>query len=182
LLGSRLRDLRSVLRYLRGRTDLDVKRVALWGDSFAATNAPDRNLAVPLEVDEFPNQAEPLGGLLALLGGLFEDDVRAVSARAGLAGYRTLLQSPFCYVPHDALVPDVFAAGDLCDLAAAIAPRALHLEGLVDGLNCPVATDVVVRTYEPARAAYRTAKADSRLDLGKDGTAERWLLDRVRAE
>src|SRR5206468_3635026 len=39
LLGSRLRDLRSVLRYLRSRSDLDAHRLALWGDSFAPTNA-----------------------------------------------------------------------------------------------------------------------------------------------
>ena len=46
--------------------------------------------------------AEPLGGLLALFGALFEDDVRAVSVHGGLAGYESLLLSPFCYVPHDA--------------------------------------------------------------------------------
>ena len=52
-----------------------------------------------------PDQAEPLGGLLALLGGLFEDDVRAVAVRGGLVSYASLLDSPFFYVPHDAVVP-----------------------------------------------------------------------------
>src|SRR5262249_23036922 len=35
LVGSRLRDLRSVLAHLRQRPDLDSKRILLWGDSFA---------------------------------------------------------------------------------------------------------------------------------------------------
>ena len=135
LLGSRLRDVRSVLRYLRSREDLDAGRVALWGDSFAPPNPKGQDLAVPLGVDEFPDLAEPLGGLLALFGGLFEDGVRAVYVRGGLTGYHSLLQSPFCYVPHDVVVPGALTAGDLCDVAAALAPRPLRLEGLVDGLN-----------------------------------------------
>src|SRR5205823_3946878 len=149
------------LRYLRGRADLDGRRIGLWGDSFAPPNAEGRDLAVPLDAERFPHQAEPLGGLLALLGALFEGETRAVSIRGGLLGYATLLRSPFCYVPHDALVPGVFEAGDLCDLAAGLAPRALRLEGLVDGLNRTVPDDQAARTLEPARAAYRSLQAPS---------------------
>jgi hypothetical protein len=104
--------------------------------------------------------------------------------RGGLVSYLSLLQSPFCYVPHDALVPGVFEAGDLCDLAAAAAPRALSLEGLVDGLNRLVPADQAARTFEPARAAYRSVKAASRLRLeGKDsapGSTTKWLLRQLR--
>jgi hypothetical protein len=39
------------------------------------------DLAVPLDVDPFPHLAEPLGGLLACFGALFEDDDRAVYVR-----------------------------------------------------------------------------------------------------
>ena len=135
LVGSRLRDVRSVLRYLRTRADLDAGRVALWGDSFAPANPEGRDLAVPLDADPFPHQAEPLGGLLALFAALFEDGVRAVYVRGGLTGFESLLQSPFFYVPHDALIPGALTAGDLCDVAAALAPRPLRMEGLVDGLE-----------------------------------------------
>jgi cephalosporin-C deacetylase-like acetyl esterase len=186
LVGARLRDLRSVLRYLRSRTDLDRKRVALWGDSFAAPNPKDRDLAVPLDAQRQPSPAEPLGGLLALLGALYEEEVRAVSIRGGLVSYLSLLQSPFCYVPHDALVPGVFEAGDLCDLAAAAAPRALSLQNLVDGLNRQVPADQVAWTFAPARAAYRSLKAASRLRLeGKDsaaGSTAKWLLRQLRTD
>src|SRR5262249_41682017 len=105
LVGARLRDLRAVLRYLRSRPEVDPSRIGLWGDSFAPVNPDDRTLEVPLAAARLPDQAEPLGAALALFGALFEDGVRAVSARGGLAGYDTLLHSPFCYVPHDAVVP-----------------------------------------------------------------------------
>jgi hypothetical protein len=185
LVGSRLRDVRSVLRHLRSRGDLDARRVALWGDSFSPPNPEGRDLAVPLGVDDFPDLAEPLGGLLALFGALFEDGVRAVSVRGGLTGYHPLLQSPFCYVPHDALVPGALTAGDLCDVAAALAPRPLRLEGLVDGLNREVASDVLARTQGPVLAAYRALGAEPRLQLGGAeavGPAARWISRQLRAD
>jgi hypothetical protein len=165
LAGARLRDLRSVLCYLRERTDLDPARVALWGDSFAPVNPEGRRLEVPLDADRLPDQAEPLGGLLALLAALFEDSIQAVYAQGGLAGYASLLQSPFCYVPHDVVVPGALTAGDLCDVAAALAPRPLRLEGLVDGLNCRVPAAVLGTTFELTRMAYQTAGAQDRFVL-----------------
>jgi hypothetical protein len=185
LLGSRLRDVRSVLRHLRSRGDLDARRVALWGDTFSPPNPKGRNLAVPLGVDDFPDLAEPLGGLLALFGALFEDDVRAVTVRGGLTGYHSILQSPFCYVPHDALVPGALSAGDLCDMAAALAPRPLRLEGLVDGLNREVPPDVLAQTQGPVLAAYGALGAESRLELGgAEGMepAARWILRQLRSD
>ncbi len=180
LLGARLRDLRSVLRYLRTRADLAPGRVALWGDSLAPPNPKDRNLAVPLEVDPFPDQAEPLGGLLALLGALYEDDIRVVYTHGGLVSYHSLLQSPFCYVPHDALVPDALTVGDLPAVAAALAPRPLRLEGMVDGLNRQVSAEVLGKQLAPVRMAYQALQADAHL-LGDGagtarGSAVRWVV------
>jgi dienelactone hydrolase len=179
--GQRLADLRAVLRYLRGRGDL-AERVALWGDSFAPVNARDRNLAVPLDAD-LPDQAEPGGGLLALLGALYEDAVGAVYVRGGLTGYEALLTSPFCYVPADVVVPGALTAGDLCDVAAALAPRPLRLEGLVDGLNRRAPVAEVVRALGPARGAYRAAGAAEALRIDEtapaDSPVSRWLFERL---
>jgi hypothetical protein len=166
MVGLRLRDLRAVLHYLRSRKELDATRVALWGDSFARVNPEGRNLAVPLDAENLPDFAEPLGGLLALFGALFEDDVRAVYARGGLSSYYSLLQSPFCYLPHDVIVPGALTAGDLCDVAAALAPRPLRLEGLLDGLNRRVVAETVTKIFEPTRAAYRSTGTEGRLQLG----------------
>lgn len=184
VLGSRLRDLRSVLRYLRTRPDLDAGRLALWGDSFASVNSPDDNLHVPWDAEKLPAQAEPLGGLLALFGALFEDEVRAVSIRGGLAGYHTLLPSQFLFVPHEALVPGALTAGDLSDVAGALAPRPLRLEGLVDGLNRRVPAESLAKTLEPARTPYQRAGADQRLQVevtvSPDAKLAAWLLQQVR--
>jgi cephalosporin-C deacetylase-like acetyl esterase len=184
LVGLRLGDLRSVLKYLRTRDDLNAKNVALWGDSLAPVNSVERDLKVPLDADKQPDLAEPLGGLLALFGALYEEDVKAIYVRGGLSGYESRLNSPFVYVPHDIIVPGALTAGDLCDVAAALAPRPLRLEALVDGLNRRVTAENLSATYEQARAAYRNAKVDGHLELAEEALASRatahWILDNLK--
>jgi hypothetical protein len=163
LLALRLRDLRSVLLYLRSRSELDPKRLALWGDSFAPVNASDRQVEMPLDADGQPQLAEPLGGLLALFGALLEKDVPAVYARGGLAAYGSILRSPFVAVPYDIILPGVLRTGELYQVAFAIAPRAIRLEGLVNGLNRPAQ---LIDT-SPLRP------------LGKGGPSS-WLLEQLK--
>ncbi|MCZ6699997.1 MAG: hypothetical protein O7D94_13785, partial [Planctomycetota bacterium] len=86
VLGYRLRDLRAVLKYLRTRDDFDFREFALWGDSFTPPNAREADFQVPKRVSGRPRFSEPLGGLLAMLGGLYEDGVRAVYLHGGLSG------------------------------------------------------------------------------------------------
>ncbi len=182
LLGARLRDLRSVIRYLRTRDDLNGGRIALWGDSFAPVNPQDRNLAVPLDAPKLPAQAEPLGGLLALFGALFEHEpVRAVSIQGGLVGYHSLLDSPFCYVPHDILVPDALTAGDLCDVAAALAPRPLRLDRLVDAHNRQVNVQALARVYETAHVSSETTSIAPVAPPVAPPVAQ-WLLQHLKVE
>jgi cephalosporin-C deacetylase-like acetyl esterase len=155
MLGSRLRDLQSVLAWLRQRKDVDGGRIALWGASFAPANPADRRLDVPWDAEKLPDQAEPLGGLLALLGGLFDERIRAICAQDTLISFRSVLADRFCYIPHDIVVPGVLATGDLVDVAAVLAPRALRLEELVDGRNRSVERAELEKEYAPAVAAYR---------------------------
>jgi dienelactone hydrolase len=179
VLGAQLRDLRAVLHYLRSRPDLKSRCPALWGDSSAPTNQPSQRVAVPPDAEQLPHQGEPLGGLLVLLAGLFEDDVHAIYARGGLASYQSTLDSPFFWLPHDIFVPGALTAGDLADVAAALAPRRLRLAGLIDGLNHPVEAEALERAYSSARAAYRAAAANERLELqaGSGDNVARWLVD-----
>lgn len=138
LLGTRVRDVRAVLAYLRGRADLDGRRIALWGESFATANP--RKLWVE-ELPDWPvspqpqHLSSPLGGQLALLTALFEPEVRAVAARGMLAGYLSLLESNVTYLPFDMTVPGIFAAGDTDDRCAVLAPLPLLVAGAVDGRN-----------------------------------------------
>ncbi len=186
LLGDRLRDLRLVLTALRARPDLDAKRIALWGDSLASANAAGAALAVPLDAEKLPAQAEPLGGLLAMFGALYEPEIRAVYARGGLSGYQALLRSQFLYVPHDAIVPGALTVGDLSDVAAALAPRPVRLEGMVDGLNRRARAESLTETYAPARAAYQAAGARDRFSVGVEPApadqVARWLLAQLKGK
>lgn len=138
LLGARLKDLRTVLAYLSVRPDLQREQMAVWGDSFAPFNPPR------LLLDELPAwqigpeiqyQGEPLGGLLAILAGLYENRVRAIAVRGGLAGYLSLLDDPFIYVPGDVVIPGILEVGDIGDVVAALSPRATLFESLIDGRN-----------------------------------------------
>ena len=177
MLGQRLRDLRCVLTYLRGRDDVPSAELMLWGDSFATVNTAQTDFQVPHGVGGRPHQSEPLGGLLATLGALFDERVRAVYAHGGLGSYHSVLTSPYVLIPHDAVVPLVLTTGDLCDVAAALAPRPLRLEGLVDGQNRQMELADIRTEYEPAVQSYRAGGNQQRLSFGEESSsAAAWLL------
>jgi hypothetical protein len=141
--GVQLRELLTVMNVM---PKLGFKSIALWGDSFAPTNDPSMNFAKPLDVSNMPKQAEPMGGLLALLGGTTGGDkVTAVYARGGLASYHSVLESPFCYLPHDAIIPGVLLGNDINSVAAKV--RNVRLEAMVDSLNRPVNQESLKRRF-----------------------------------
>jgi len=176
LVGSRLRDLRSVLDYLRGRADLDPKRLLLWGDSFAPTNAADAVVEVPADPELEPRPVEPLGSLLALFGGLFEEDVRGVYLRGGLLEYRKLLSGPFVHVAPDAIVPGALTAGSLVDVAVALpAPR--WFEGLVDGVNRPESLILAKLTFRGA--VKGGAEGIEVRDEATSAEVARWMTEQL---
>ncbi|MEI7684479.1 MAG: hypothetical protein WCL32_05590 [Planctomycetota bacterium] len=179
MLGERLRDLRSVIGYLRSRPDVDGKRIALWGESFAPANSATTNFKVPHGVEGAPLQSEPLGGLLALLGSLYEDDVRAAFISGGLSDYLSVLGHFAVLIPHDASVPGVLVAGDLADLTGALAPRPVHLENMVDAMNRPVASGDLRKLYAPAISSY--AGTPNALSFGdQSSSAAAWLVERLK--
>jgi dienelactone hydrolase len=162
LLGERLRDLRTVLAYLGSRADVDAQRVGLWGDSFTPPN-PDH-----LILDETPlweigpqveQEAEPLGGLLALLGGLYENNVQTVAVQGGLASFLSILDDSFAYVPQDVIVPGILEAGDVAEVASALAPHPLLLQGLVDGRDRLVPVADLESQLAPVYEAYRSVSS-----------------------
>ena len=156
VLGSRLRDLRSVLKYIRTRDDVAPNQIALWGESFAEPNAADTNFQVPRRASGRPRMSEPDGALLVMLGALYEDDVKAVLAGGGLSDYRSVLDQPWVYIPHDVVVPGILTVADIPDIAATLAPLPMRFDRTVDGLN-RLHTDKSLST---------TA-----------GSATKWLLD-----
>jgi dienelactone hydrolase len=187
MLGMRLTDLRTVLVYLRGRQDLDSSRIGLWGDSFYPVN-PEHlllNESPQWQIGpEIEQHAEPLGGLLALLGGLYEDDVRTIAVRSGLVSFASMLESNFGYVPQDVVVPGILEAGDIADVAGALAPRPLLLESMVDGLDRLVPQPELERQLQPVSQAYRKTApgALSIQSSGKPSDLPNWFLKHWHSE
>ena len=70
-----------------------------------------------------------------------------------------MLENAFAYIPNEDVILGVLKAGDVADSAAALAPRPLAMEGLVNGRNIRVEESALRRTLEVARAAYREAGA-----------------------
>src|SRR5262249_60747363 len=119
-----LKDLRTVLAYLRRRPDIDARRLALWGDSFAPPN-PANLWVDELEFEggsQIQRRAEPMGAHLALLAALYEDGVRAVAARGGLGGYLTVVERAFADIPGEGGLLGVVEAGDIAENPAGLGP------------------------------------------------------------
>ena len=185
LLGARLKDLRTVLAYLRTRDDVDGSRIAIWGDSESQAN-PRRPV-----LDESPGwqigpdlqyECDPLGGLLAMFSALYEGDLRAIATRRGLISFESLLEDTFAYVPAHVIVPDMLSAGDLSDITASLRSTAMLLESPVDARNLVVAREELRNKLEPV--ARKRGQQDSEAFVfrtaSEDAGFARWLADRLQ--
>ena len=159
LVGARLKDLRTVIVYVRTRPDADGDRIVLWGDSFAPPNTRELVMDV-LQYEagtQMEHQAEPAGALLAMLAALYDDKVRAVAALGGLAEFSSALENAFAYVSMDAIIPSVLQKGDIADIAAALAPRPLLFANAVNGRNLLLEREKLDRAFERVAKAYAGA-------------------------
>ena len=173
-LGGRLKDARTVVRYLAGRADLDAKRLLVWGDSSADVNPRgmmlDQSIYQQQGVPGAIRQADPAGSLLALFAALYEDGVRAVAAGGGLLSYQSVLRDRFCYVPLDSIVPGILETADTADLVAALAPRGVLLARLVDGRNRAATLEEANREYHLALGGQLTIREEV-----SDAELARWI-------
>jgi dienelactone hydrolase len=185
LLGARLQDLLSVVAHLRTRPDIDSRRIAVWGDSLQPFNAADEQLLVPHGIGQRPRAAEPLGGLLAQLAALAQDDLRAVYVRRGLGSFASVFDSPMVYLPHDAIVPGAVPLGDLPLLVENLTPMPVRMTELVDAGNRPLPQQQLDDLLAEARAAYSAAGNPGALELSASDDAEKaaaWLAKQLAAD
>lgn len=181
VLGQRVHDLRAVIGWLRGHFRVDRNRIALWGDSFTPPLAADAAFKYPRRIDNRPPESDPMGSLVVLLAALAEEDIRAVYAHGGIVSYLSVLESPFVQLPHDCVVPGVFETGDLPELVAALAPRPLRLEGLVDGVNRIVTADKLKATYARAIERYEADDAGKMLSIQPERSSPaEWLMEQLK--
>lgn len=169
--GKQLDDLRRALRHVRQHKQIDAQCIALWGESFAAVNDAEQELVVPHGVNR-PSVAEPLGGMLVLLAGLFEPDIRAIAVHGGLINYASALEGSCLYVPHDAIVPGAASAGDVALLVEQIAPTRVRLWDLTDALNRPVSQADAAKTFAAAKHVEVAPLDDAEL--------ARWFVEELR--
>jgi hypothetical protein len=134
VIGSQLRDLRTVIRWLGQRDNLDGKKIAMWGDSFAPTNERNRTIAVPHDASGALQIGEPGGGILAALARVYEDGVRALYIRDRLDSYTRLGDQPYLYLPHDAIIPGGLPAGDLIAVTISF-PGPIRIDSQIDAVN-----------------------------------------------
>lgn len=163
---------------LRAMSSVDPKRILVWGESLSRPNGPDETIAVPYELAQ-PRLSEPLAATVASLLGA-EQDAKAVVARGGLVSYRSVLDSPFVHVPHDALPVNVFRAGDLPDVWAHLAPKPLRLEGLVDGTNRRVPKEKLDAALRPVTQAYQKGGLVVREDYTPDAELAKWIVEQLK--
>ena len=174
LLGQRLRDLTSVIAWLRADKAIDPERISLWGENFIAPNAADTDFQIPHGVGGQPAEPEPLGGLLAVLGALFDERIERIYIKGGLLSFRSVLESPHVYIPHDVAVKGALTAGEISDLAATLNPRPLRCDGFVDGLGRRVPTAAARSEYRIAIESYQ--QVEDGLILDGDSSPATWLL------
>jgi len=184
LLGKRLKDLRTVLAYLEARPDIDADRLGLWGDSLSPANPAHLLLDEQIEWQvgpEIEQQAEPLGGLLAVLGALYDGKVRTVAVQGGLSSFLSILDDNFAYVPADVIVPGILEAGDITELDSGLAPHPLLLQGLVDGRDRLVPAAHLESDLAPVYSAYRnSASATLAIRQGENGAhIATWFLNHL---
>ena len=165
LLGGQMRDLRAVWRHVKRMPNIDTTSAIVAGGSGVAPLPQDAAFLYPRRIDGRPAEPQPQGALLALLLALFEDDISAVWSRRGLVSFESALDSSFVQVPHESIVPDVLRECDLVDLVAALAPRHVTLEGLVDARGRLVSVSDARSVYSGAAERFRQAGAEDRLQI-----------------
>jgi dienelactone hydrolase len=185
LLAAPLADLRLTLAFLRSRfaETIYAERIALCGDSVAPVNAANVRIDLPHDAPTVAAIGEPWGALLAALAALDDPKIKAVACRGGLLAYREGLQRPFLYVPHDALIPNALTAGDLDMLFAALAPRPLRFEAMIDSCNRRLDAAAAEALLSAVRAAHKTHGkhvVEFSAEASPDRELAKWLVQNIK--
>jgi cephalosporin-C deacetylase-like acetyl esterase len=156
LLGMRAGDALGVVRYLRTRSDVDPKRVAVMGRGWA--------------------------GVAGLFSASLDSDISSVAVEAPPASYGALAKAEIYEQPAYILLPGVLQDFDLTDVFAALAPRPLLVLNPQDPLTRKMVEEEALAAFEPVHAAYDAAKASTSftvkvepLDADVPKVLEEWL-------
>ena len=114
VISAQLRDLRTVIHWLQSRKDIDGKKVAVWGDSFAKVNDERRSIRCAARCAKLAAVCRTGWGIACRRWpAVFEENVLLyVSRRIGFAFKVDLWESPYLYLPHEFVLP---MPGTACD-------------------------------------------------------------------
>ena len=139
LLGMRVRDARSVIRFLDSRPDLDHDRISIIGKGWA--------------------------GVVAMLVAALEKRVTSVAADGVPVSYAEIARAELYQQPVSLLLPGELNDFDLTDVFASLAPRPVLVINPLDCLTRPMDQQQADEAMKPVRDAYRAAGADGMLSV-----------------
>lgn len=148
VLGEQVCDLQHALVYLSTHSKHRAY-IGLWGESLVEPLPEGSEFAYPRRVDR-PRESAPQAALAVLLLASQSYDGGAVYTRGGIVDYASLYETPFVQFPHDAVTPGGAWMGDLDLVVAALEPRPVRLEMLVDGCNRLASEKRIAEAYRLA--------------------------------
>jgi cephalosporin-C deacetylase-like acetyl esterase len=136
LLGQRVYDVLSVMRYMANESPQELSIVGI-------------------------GSAAPV----ALHAAALSPIVKQTTIEKGLISWTNVVHTPVSYDQLTHVVPGALKVYDLPDLVTLIAPRALTIRGAVDAAGKPVTKEMLEGEYSGAKSAYTKAKQDKRFIL-----------------
>lgn len=169
LIGSRVKDLRSILSMLSKRSDLDVsKGLCLWGEGFTSPNGKHED-AFRFEETGFrqvspegKSLVEAMGTTVCLMTALLTNEVKinAIVGRGGLISYESILHDRYHYIPQDIIIPGFIKIMDLPLIMQSLEKEGvnLYLEDMRDGKNRVMSKESLEKLL-PSKALGRYSNA-----------------------
>ncbi len=167
LIGFRVKDIRCTVDYLASRSDVDQKRICLFGDSLARIN-PERIPYKRQIVSAGPNkiyQGQSLGAHLAVLAGALDKRIHAVAVNGMLYSYKSLFDEFYFYHQNNLWIPGILMNFDMGDICATLAPRPFLMVNPVDSLNSRASENELNKEYSRAKAVYTANNAPDHIRI-----------------
>lgn len=136
LLGQRVSDVLSVMRYMANESGQELSIVGI-------------------------GSAAPIALHTAALSPI----VKQTTIEKGLISWTNVVHTPVSYDQLTHIIPGALKVYDLPDLATLIAPRGLTIRGAVDAAGKPVAKEMLEGEYSNAKSAYLKAKLEKKFVL-----------------
>jgi len=168
LMGMRVRDARSVVRFLDSRPDVDRDHISIVGKGCA--------------------------GVVAMLAAALDKRVTSAAVDGVPVSYGEIARAEIYEQPVSLLLPGVLRDFDLTDVFASLAPRPLLVINPLDGLTRPMDQQQADEVLKTVRDAYRAVGADGMLavrvatpvpdgqEILTEWVSRSWTLNTLRKE